>query len=142
MKIGMDDGVKQHQTNKPTNANHNMIKLVTIMVIALFVGASFLNYWEVKQFKNDMKNIVEQNSQQQQTLMKKHEEQVKLNKEKQKLVEKQNKLNSEALERKKAAIKQALETCNYWYKENVKESTVSNRMNRDQSCALYTDLAH
>jgi len=144
-----DDDLNKYKLDKTKIEESSQSKLFFTIVMGIIVGslAVFILYttfknWEAEQFEKEMRKIVKQSQIQQELLIKKLEAQKVLQEERRKVADEQNRLNREALEKKKAAIKQASETCNYWYKETVKERTPTNLMHREQSCALYTKLAH
>lgn len=129
MEVKMDPDAKAQRGWQFQERRPNLFQWLLIISLGVFIGniatlgvERAVNYWEVYQLTKSMEAETEKMKSIMDAQQKMHHEQARLRD-----IENQ---------KKQAALRQAVETCNYWREQLAKSNTAENRMHRDTACDL------
>lgn len=129
MEVKMDPDVKAQRGWQSPERRPNLFQWLLIISLGVFIGniatlsvERAVNYWEVYQFAKSLEAETEK-------MKSTMDAQQKIYREQARLREIKN-------QKKQAALRQAVETCNYWREQLAKSKTAENKMHRDTACDL------
>lgn len=129
----MDDEILAYQLRKEEKSKPSMTQWLIIIILGVFIGntASFgleraVLYWELKQVAMAATAAMEESTRNMAIESAKRR----------KVSEAQTKQRQIQFQKKKAGLRQASETCNFWRQQLARENTSQNRMHRNEACNL------
>lgn len=131
MNINMDDEIRANRSRFTSDAKNTTSKWILIIAIGVFLGttASTLSIRVMDNaiLKYQLYELNKKLRADQARMKARQDEQNKINAARLKQQQIEN-------DKKQAALRQAMETCNFWREEYKKDRTSYNKMHRDQSC--------
>jgi hypothetical protein len=144
MDVNLDDDIRSNRARFQSEPKSSASRWVLIITIGVFLGSMAawgtqrgLDYLFVKIAISEFNKQAARDRQASQRMLEK--QRIKL--EEQKLInaEKAAKRQLEN-EKRKAGLRQAMETCNFWRDQYRKEPNSSNQYQRDQSCNFVNEF--
>jgi len=137
VNIDMDDDIRSNRSKFQSEQRTSMSKWVLIITIGVFLGT--MASWatqkgiELLMVKIAISEMNKQAAIQSEITQKRLEDQ----KRKNAVLARERQIENE---KKQAGFRQAMETCNYWRDQYRKESTSTNKYQRDQSCSFVSEF--